>query len=415
MFEVKFADIGEGIHEGVLYKLEKKVGDLIEEGDTLFLVETDKVTAEIPSPISGKIHQVHFSEGDTIMVGQTIVSIETNEKVEPVKHEIVKEKESTSVVGDLEISSEVIPSSEEIIRPEEQSFKKVLATPVARKLAKDLKVDINSIEGSGPAGRVMKTDILSYSKSLEPIIESTNNATKEVLIHAETHVEKMSMMRKTIAEKMVQSKFTIPHTAMMDEVLVDQLVAFKNDIKDIAEENQVHITYLAFVIKAVAVALKKHPIINSSLNWEDKTIIYHDTINMGIAVDTKDGLTVPVIKHVEQMGVLEIAKAIEVVAQKAREKKLSIEDLQNGTFTITNYGALGSSFGVPIINYPEVAILGIGKISKKPVVKEDCLDIGYLLPLSMSFDHRIVDGGDAGRFMNTLKTLLEEPKLLLLS
>lgn len=433
MFEVKFADIGEGIHEGVIYKFEKNVGDNIEDGETLFLVETDKVTAEIPSPVDGIVKEIHFKEGDTIEVGQTIVSIQTDDDVNQevdssdvnqealsseVTHEVVKEKESTSVVGDLEVSSEVIPSSYENETVKKEVTKKVLATPVARKLAKDLNVNIQEVEGTGPAGRVMKSDIKAFAAKVNeevslPKQEEKVKPVEKQVVTSEGRREKMTMMRKTIAEKMVESKFTIPHTAMMDEVMVDQLVEYRNEVKNLSED--VHLTYLPFIMKAVAVALKEHPILNAALDWDNKEIIYHDAVNIGIAVDTKDGLTVPVMKHVEGKGILEIGKELSDISEKARSKSLNLSQLQGGTFTITNYGALGAGFGVPIIHFPEVAILGIGTIAQKPVVKDGHLDIGYVLPLSMSFDHRIVDGGDAGRFMKTLKTLLENPNLLLLS
>ena len=413
MYEVKFADIGEGIHEGVIFKIVVSVGEHIEDGDTLYLVETDKVTAEIPSPVSGEIDAIHFNVGDTIHVGDVIMTIDDHEEHEEheeqgaeVVHEIVEEQGSTSVVGDLEISSEVIASSEEITE-KKAVRKKVLATPVARKLAKDLNIDIQTIKGTGPAGRVMKSDILQHQKPVEETIVSKPVQTGNRVA--------MSQIRKSIAEHMTKSKFTIPHTAVMDEVDVESLVQYRNEVKLLARQKDVKLTYMPFFIKAVVRALKEHPIMNASLDEEHSEIIMHQDIHIGIAVDTPYGLMVPVIKHADQLSLLELAKKIEDLSSRAQEKALTLDEIHGSTFTLTNYGAFGSSFGVPVINYPEAAILGIGMIDKKPVVEEDEIVIRHRLPLSMSFDHRIIDGGDAGRFMITLKSLLVNPDLLLLS
>lgn len=414
MFDIKFADIGEGIHEGVIYKIVVNIGDKIDDGDTLYLVETDKVTAEIPSPVEGIIKAINFSVGDTINVGDTIMVVDdgsgSQDQAEPieVKHEPVEEQGSTSVVGDLEISSEVIASSQEVEKQSPQR-KKVLATPVARKLAKDLGVDIQQVQGTGPAGRVMKADIQAAAQPVkeEKIVQTRFEKTEDI------EIVKMSQMRKAIAEQMTLSKFTIPHTAVMDEVDVDDLVDYRQEVKLLARQQNVKLTYLPFFIKAVVLALKAHPYMNASL--EGDNILLKKSIHIGIAVDTPHGLMVPVIRHADQMSILDLAKAIEDLNARAQTKSLHLDEIHGSTFSITNYGAFGSSFGVPVINYPEAGILGVGKITKKPVVMDDEIVIRSLLPLSMSFDHRIVDGADAGRFMNTVKELLANPQLLLLS
>lgn len=411
MFEVKFADIGEGIHEGVIHKVVVHIGENIEDGDTLFLVETDKVTAEIPSPVSGEIKEINFKEGDTIHVGDVVMLIHTGDTTETeVKHEVVEEHGSTSVVGDLEISSQVIASSQEV-HVEETKKKKVLATPVARKLAKDLGIDIQTIKGTGPAGRVMKADI--YATSEVPKEEKVAKQPVEQKISGGVTEVKMTTIRKTIAEQMTKSKFTIPHTAMMDDVVVEALVDYRKEAKVLAEEKGVKLTYMPFIIKALTVALKQHPNMNASLDGD--TILMKHDVHIGIAVDTPHGLVVPVIHHADQMSILEIASAIEDLSQRAQNKELKMEEIMGSTFSVTNYGVFGSRYGVPVINYPEAAILGVGKIRKEPVVMNDDIVIRHVLPLSMSFDHRIVDGADAGRFMMTLKALLADPQLLLLS
>jgi pyruvate dehydrogenase E2 component (dihydrolipoamide acetyltransferase) len=424
MFEIIFADIGEGIHEGVLFQIPVEIGQEIEDGDTLYLVETDKVTAEIPSPVAGKLAKINFKVGDTINVGDVIMLVDDgsgqSEKVEEVvvEHEVVAEQGSTSVVGDLEISSEVIASSSETVKEESYS-KKVLATPVARKLAKDLGIDIQTVKGTGPAGRVKKADIQKLADENNKQVE-VNRPVAVSQAHPVAAVEgdrreKMSQMRKTIAAHMTKSKFTIPHTAVMDELEVSALVKYRSQVKMLAAENNVKLTYLPLIIKAVVVALKKHEIVNSVLDESTDEIVYKKGIHIGIAVDTPFGLTVPVIKDADKLSILELAKKLNDLNERAQSKALTMDEISGSTFTITNYGALGSSFGVPVINYPNAAILGIGMIAKKPVVLDDAISIGSVLPLSMSFDHRIIDGADAGRFMQTLKALLSDPQLLLLS
>jgi len=417
MFDIKFADIGEGIHVGVIYKIVVNIGDTVKDGDTLYLVETDKVTAEIPSPVEGVVKTINFSVGDTINVGDTIMvvddgssdQVQSADQTIEVKHEPVEEQGSTSVVGDLEISSEVIASSQEVENQTPVKLK-VLATPVARKLAKDLGVDIQKVKGTGPAGRVMKADIKAAVETVksEPVNQPVSSQVTE-----DIEIIKMSQMRKAIAEQMTLSKFTIPHTAVMDEVDVDELVEYRQEVKLLARQQNIKLTYLPFFIKAVVLALKAHPFMNASL--EGDNILLKKNIHIGIAVDTPHGLMVPVIKNADHLSILELAKAIDDLNARAQTKSLKLEEIHGSTFSITNYGAFGSSFGVPVINYPEAGILGVGKITKKPVVLDDEITIRNILPLSMSFDHRIVDGADAGRFMNTVKDLLSNPQLLLLS
>ncbi|MCD4714658.1 MAG: 2-oxo acid dehydrogenase subunit E2, partial [Clostridiales bacterium] len=225
----------------------------------------------------------------------------------------------------------------------------------------------------------------------------------------------MTMLRKTIANNMTLSKFTIPHTAVMDEADVTELVAFRTKVKALAAEKGVKLTYLAFFIKAVVNGLKAYPYLNASLDETSDEIVLKHFFNIGIAVDTPEGLMVPVIKNADKLSLFEIANAIEDLTIRARERALKLDELSGGSFTITNYGAVGASFGVPIIKYPEAGILGVGAIVKKPVVIDDEIVIRQILPLSLSFDHRIIDGADAGRFVMTVKELLMNPELLLLN
>lgn len=453
MFHVKFADIGEGIHEGVLLKILVEEGQNIKEGEDLFTLETDKVNAEIPSPTDGVVKSIRFKVGDKVNVGDVIIvlddgkegvrsnmeggeSIQEEPKVQaemqpeaqPEMQPVV-EASGASVVGQIEVSSDLIASSGEGRMQEvtqTQNTRKILATPVARKMAKDLGVDIQTVVGTGPQGRVMKADIKAAdSASTRSEISTPNQATQ--LTHAtqtspvaikvdEERVQRvpMTMLRKTIAQNMTLSKYTIPHTLVMDEADVSELVTFKAETKALATAQEIKLTYLAFFIKAVVLGLKKYAYLNASLDSEKDEIILKNYFNIGIAVDTPDGLMVPVIKGADQMSLFEIAKKIDELTQKAREKTIGLNDLSDGTFTITNYGAVGASFGAPIIKFPEAGILGVGAIVKKPVVVDDEIVIRSILPLSLSFDHRIIDGANAGRFVAYVKELLSSPKLLIL-
>ncbi len=432
MYKFKFADIGEGIHEGVIHEWVVAEGDTVKDGQTLFLVETDKITAEIPCPVDGTVHKINFQVGDTIHVGDVAIVIDDGsgadeaevapvEKQEASSHtENVEEKGSTSVVGEIEVSSDVIPSSTEGQQKSEEVFvaKKALATPVARKMAKDLGVDINTVKGTGPAGRVMKADIQAAYDALQDKPTEQKQVSEAVAMVAgekDTRV-KLTQMRKTIAKNMVKSKFTIPHTAAMDEVDVSALVNYRKALNEKLKEKELKLTFMPFIVKAIAIALKKHPIVNASLDeLNDEIILKHD-INIGMATDTEDGLTVPVLKNADKLSILELAELMNEKAEAARSKQLTLEDFADGTFSITNYGSIGTKFGVPVIKYPEAAILGIGTIYKKPAVsKEGNIVIQDSLPLSMSFDHRIIDGADAGRFINTVKSLLADPDYLLIS
>ena len=458
MFHVKFADIGEGIHEGVLLKLLFNEGDEVKEGDSLFTLETDKVNAEIPSPVSGKLVKNKFAVGAKVHVGDVIVIVDDgvpgmrsnmqegevlteDSAQEPVTPkavpqgkasdahvESVEEKGSTAVVGQIEISSDVIPSSGEANESaaEVDQSARVLATPVARKMAKDLGVDIKKVKGTGPQGRVMKADIEAAAQSVSSAPakaapsagqSSAPRAYEKSSVAQQERTERvpMTMLRKTIAANMSLSKFTIPHTAVMDEIDVTELVAFRNASKEALESEGVKLTYLAFFIKAVVTGLKKYKGLNASLDESAEEIVYKHFYNIGIAVDTPDGLMVPVIKDADQKSIVELAKIIEDYSERARNKTLKLEELTGGSFTITNYGSVGASFGVPVIKHPEAGILGVGAIVKKPVVIDDQVVIRSILPVSLSFDHRIIDGADAGRFVGVLKKQLSNPNLLLLN
>lgn len=413
MFEVKFADIGEGIHEGILYKWSVEKGEKVKEGQTLYLIETDKVTAEIPSPIDGEVHLLKFEVGDKINVGDTVLVIDDGSGEEKAVLDVVEEKGS-SVVGEIEVSSKVIKSATEESRSSEER-KRTLATPVARKMAKDLGVDINLVTGSGPSGRVMKEDINNYYEKRNL---KSENYKKDINISQykdnETVLE-FTEIRRTIARHMADSKKNIPHAGVFDEIDVSELKKFRENTGSIEEEYGVKLTYLPYIIKAIVAAIKKNPIVNSQIDMEKEIIILKNDINIGIAVDTEKGLIVPVVKDAGKKSIIEIAMDINGLIEKTKEGTLNLNDISEGTFSVTNYGSIGSSFGMPIIKYPEAAILGIGRIELKARVVDGEIVARSVLPISMAFDHRIMDGGDAGRFLKEIKELLENPSKLFIN
>lgn len=416
MYNFKFPDIGEGIHEGRLLKWFYQEGEKVKEGETLCLVETDKVNAEIPSPVSGVLTKQGVQVGETIHVGDTLVLIEDSTASKPVetkKMVAVDEADSTGVVGQLEVSSEIIAPSQDVSL-EQASNKKVLASPLARQLAKDHNIDITSLKGSGDYGRVLKTDVeqaMNVPKApLKPELPKVSMNFSEG-----TRRVPITTIRKAIVNAMTLSKQIIPHTILMDELDVTELVKLRTEQKASALEAGVHLTYMPFIIKALTKTLKEFPIFNASFDHEKGEIIYKDFIHIGFATDTPDGLIVPNIKHADQLSIFELAKELKDLQTKAINKTLQLKDIQNGTFTVTNYGAFDATFGAPIIKYPEVAIMGIGKIAPKPIVKNNEIVIAQVMPISFAVDHRIIDGADAGRFAMKFKSYLSNPVFMLLS
>jgi pyruvate dehydrogenase E2 component (dihydrolipoamide acetyltransferase) len=413
MLEFRFPDIGEGITEGVILKWFVEVGQEVREGDSLFLVETDKVNAEIPSPASGTILARFGEVGQTINVGDVVVQIgDASAQSAP---EPVAEEDAGAVVGALETSNQVLAaSSEHAVAVNGASRRKALATPAARRLARDLGVDINAVAGSGPAGRVMKEDILQATDGPKP--EAPPQVAPASSAPGQEERVALTTLGKTVARNMALSKREIPHAAVMDELDVTELVQFRQEAKGLAEQEGAKLTYMPFIIKAAALALKEFPVFNAVFAPETEEIILKKHYNLGIAVDTPDGLLVPVIKNADQKSLLQLAREVQDLAEKARQRTLSLEEIQGGTFTLTNYGAVGALSGVPVIKHPESAILGIGTITKKPVVDgDDQVVIRHMLPITLAFDHRFIDGGSAGRFITRLRAYLEQPLLLLLA
>ena len=422
-FIFAFPDIGEGISEGKILDWYVKKGQKVKSGDNLVKMETDKVVADIPAPKEGTIVACFGNPGDLIQVGDPLIEMEIEgvspEQARNIAREKPKgksqqplEEKGFGVVGTLEVAGDgaFLPVSEEG-EPEQIAAKprskKVLATPVARAMARERNVDINQVIGTGPGGRVTKKDIEDYSRQpTTPVVPAVPGRPVEIV--------EISQIRKSIARRMVLSKHTAAHMTLFEEVEVSELVKLRQSQKPKFAARGVKLSYLPFIVKAVTTALQQHPLLNSQFDDAKNRIIYKHYYNIGIAVDAPDGLVVPVIRDAERMSIYDLGVKIAAMARQARERQLRLEDLQDGTFSITNYGAIAGLHGVPIINYPEVAILGVGRIRQLPVVRNQSLQIGYILPLSLSVDHRIIDGGQATRFLGDIVAHLSDPLTMLL-
>jgi pyruvate dehydrogenase E2 component (dihydrolipoamide acetyltransferase) len=414
-FEFKFPDIGEGLTEGEIIRWLVKEGDEVKEGQPLVEVETDKALAEIPSPKTGIILRIMAKEKEIVKVGQVIVVI--GEKGEAIVVPPPRPK-SVGVVGELEEAPEEIPISAAKAEPIKPAFvsEHALAAPVVRGLAKELGVDINRVKGTGPEGRVLEKDVRQFAEAKGKPVEPEKKITKVKKFDLYGYVDRIPLrgVRRSIAKAMVKSKYTAPHVSAMDEADITELWQIREKEKKVAESKGIKLTILPFIIKAVIAGLTEHPYLNATLDDENEEIILKKYFNIGLATDTPEGLMVPVVKNAKEKSIFELAKELIQLAEKARNRTIDLADLKGGTFTITNYGAVRGIYGTPIINYPEVAILGIGRIQEKPVVRDGKVVVRTILPLALSFDHRVVDGAEAARFLSTVIARLEDPDLILL-
>ncbi|MDP3451418.1 MAG: dihydrolipoamide acetyltransferase family protein [Bacteroidales bacterium] len=429
----KFPDIGEGLEEGTIVEWHVEKGQSVKMGDALVTMETDKVVTAIPSPKDGVIAAKFGKEGEIIHVGSALVEIEIagvdgKEAVEEASKPLSEKKsvepieeEGAGVVGTLEVAgnSMVLSASREGVTQsmgESVRERKILATPVARAMAKDLSIDINIVKGTGPGGRVTKEDIINF-KSDSPksnLLPSSSNSQSESQTKMRVDIEPLSQIRKTIAKNMLHSKHNAAHMTVFEEVEISELERIREKYKEQMRNEGIKLTYLAFIVKATAMSLKKFRSLNSEMDTEGGKMIYKNYYNIGIATDTDKGLVVPVIRDVDKLSIKQIAKEIITLSEKARDGRLTLEEMRDGTFTITSYGSIGGLFAVPVINYPQAGILGVGRIHKKPVVNGNEIVPGIVLPLSLSVDHRIADGGETARFINTIMGYLSDPVTLLM-
>jgi 2-oxoglutarate dehydrogenase E2 component (dihydrolipoamide succinyltransferase) len=425
--KVIMPQMGESIAEGTVTKWLKRVGDKVERDEPLFEITTDKVDAEIPSPASGVLSQILVKENETVAVNTVVAEIDGEgaaaeavarpaEKKKPAE----AKKEVVSEPAEAEAAEE---EAAEAAPAEAKAEEKVRSSPLVRRIAREHDVDLAEVKGSGLGGRVSKKDILDYiekQKAAKPAEAPAAARTAEpaapapaapppgkpLTFKGPTLVVSMTPMRRQIAEHMVASKRTSAHVSTVFEVEMTKVVERRERCKaEFEHRNSLKLTYTPFFVRAAVKALKDHPIVNASV--EGTNIVYKRDINVGVAVALEEGLIVPVIKRADEKNFLGIARALQDLADRARSKRLSVEDVQGGTFTITNPGLFGSLFGTPIIHQPQVAIMGIGVIEKRAVVRQDAIAIRPMVYLSISYDHRIIDGATADQFMARVKWELE--------
>lgn len=417
-----FPDIGEGLEEGTILEWYVMKGQAVSTGDSLVKMETDKVVADIPSPRTGIVAARFGEVGDVIKVGSPLVEIEIEGVfAEEAQAEAKRgfdpepEEKAETVVGTMEVASRnaFLPASNEGTTEQppvtEKPRRKALSTPVARAMARDLGIDINEVCGTGPSGRVTKADVENHKSVRKPSSLRVSEQEDD-----EVTYEPLTQIRKAIARNMIQSKHNAAHMSLFEEVEISDLVRVREKYKGKFAERGVKLTYLAFIVKAVVNALKQHRQLNSQIDLENDRMIFNNRYNIALAVDTPAGLVVPVVRDADRLSIFEIAQRIDEISEKARKRDLTLEDMKGGTFTITNYGSIGGIFATPVINYPQAAILGVGRILKTPVVKDDAIVVGRVMALSLSVDHRIVDGGEVTRFINKVMEYLADPVALLM-
>ncbi|MDJ0269579.1 MAG: 2-oxo acid dehydrogenase subunit E2 [Aigarchaeota archaeon] len=386
---LKLPDIGEGISEGEIIRWLVKEGDFVKKYQPLVEVMTVKVNVEIPSPYEGQVVKLLAREGQVVKVGEPIAEIQTSQ-----------EQAETPTTPRQPATQTAQPT-----RPQEQ---RVLATPAVRKLARELGVDLSIIKGTGPGGRITEEDVRKAASS-----PPTITATRPETIVGEERIP-LRGLRRMIAERLVKSVSRAAPVTIFEYIDVTQLIRLRDEARQIAEERGVKITYLPFIMKALVKSLGEFPMLNATVDDEKQEIVVYKHYNFGVAVDTPEGLLVPVVKNVESKDVITLAVEISELVDRARRGALKLEDVSGGTFSITNYGAIGGLSGTPIINYPEVAILGVGRVEKRPAVEGDQLIIRPEITLALTFDHRVVDGAYVSRFMNRLKRYLENPALMII-
>lgn len=465
--QFKLPDLGEGIAEGQIVRVMIKEGDEVAEDQAIMEIETDKAAVEIPSPHAGVASKIHVKEGDTVQVGQALVtfggsgeeSADAGEKTETAAKASKSSsagKSAAAAGGGRNSGSSsggtAVASPPRSTRAPDSSAgaagghrSRAIAAPSTRKFARESGIDIDTLTGSGAGGRVTREDVQSAASGgaapAAPVQRTESPSQTGPLQTAParaaaaapmlmgppqiegipgkddwgpTKRQRLSQIRKTIANQMVRSVSNIPHVTQTDEADVTELEMIRQDLRG-EDGSGVRVTLTAFIIRALAVCLREHPWFNATFDSENEEMVYKEYINIGVAVDSPRGLVVPVIRGADRLSILGVTQALSQIGEMVRSTRFTIEDLRGGSFTVTNYGAIGSVYGTPIINFPEVAILGLGRTRTRVVLDDDGdLQERLELPMSLSFDHRAVDGAQAARFLNDMKAHLSSPGLLMI-
>ena len=410
--DVLMPKMGESIAEGTVVRWVKKVGETVNKDEPLFEISTDKVDAEIPAPAEGVVTEIRTKEGETVPV-DTIVAVITHvgEDQEKTANNCSAPEVSTAPHASIPEQSTVL--SEKSDSSVDMVLDVPVSSPLVRRMAKEHGIKTSEIKGSGAAGRVTKQDVLAHLD----VLRRAESSPQDLFVDTTAYTPKfgsgetiqavpMSIMRRTVADHMIRSRKTSAHVYSVIEVDFSRVVDLKQSLAQEYEAEGVKSTYLAFVVKAVVYALRSVPILNASI--EEERVIYRKDINLGIAVALEDGLIVPVIKNADEKNLLELSQSIASLAARARAKQLEPEEVTGGTFTITNSGVFGTLLGTPIINQPQVAILNIGVVEKRPVVVDEAVVIRSCAYLTLGFDHRLIDGAVADHFLSHVRNQLEK-------
>ena len=434
--DVSLPELGEGVTEGELVKFTVKVGDSITQDQTIAEMMTDKATVEVPSPFAGVVKALKAKEGDVITVGQVLIQLEAKAGAATAAEKpaaaastaptaAARASAPSPAPAAMMASASASPNGGMTIHPPVADAR-VLATPATRRLAREMGVDINGMSGSGVAGRVTRDDVMKNGAGATAAGPATYQAPGAVARPGYTSPagaieERVAIrgIRKKIAESMQLAKQIIPHVTLMDEANITSLVKLREDLKAAGEKAGVKITYLPFVIKAVIATLREYPAFNASIDDKAQEIVYKKYFNIGFAADTPNGLVVPVIKNADQKSILQLSREINELAKKARDGKLALDEMRGATITITNIGSIGSTYATPIINHPEVAIVGMYKIQDKPLVKMGAdgkyeIDLAKVMNYTVTADHRLLDGAMIANFLKAMIARLENPGVLML-
>lgn len=416
--QFKVPELGEGVHEGELVKWRVAVGDTVQFDQPLCEIMTDKATVELPAPFEGKVTALAAKEGEMIKVGQSVLEYAGAGASAHAVPAAASAPTASSPAPSAPVASTVSTPTPTLNMAPTDS--RVLAAPSTRKYAREQGVDLQRVQGSGPHGRVMREDV-ERARTGTGAVSAGGPVGMYFPKESSGGEERVPFkgLRKKIAEKMRLSKDHAAHFTYVEEADATALVVLREQAKEIGAQQGIKVTYLPFIMKAMVAALKRYPILNSSLDEAKGELVYKKYYNIGLSVQTDDGLTAPVVKNVENKSILQLAAEIQVLVDKARTKKLTMEDLQGGSITLTNAGSIGGLFATPVINYPEVAILGFNKIFRKPVAIKNSAGVEEIAIrdwtyFSISLDHRVVDGAVGAEFMKLLIRYIENPALLLM-
>lgn len=422
--EVKLPELGEGVTEGELVKWLVKVGDSVKADQPVAEFMTDKATVEVPTPIAGVVKELKKKTGDMVKVETAILVLESSSGASTAASTTPAATSATvapHAAPAAKAAPAAVTTSGNIFPPVADS--RVLATPATRRLAREMGVDINSISGSGLAGRVTRDDVMNTTGGSTSVAKSAPAAGTSMSIPKPAYQgptgaieERVALVgiRKKIAENMQKSKAIIPHFTLMDEANVTEMVKLRESLKDFAEKNGTKITYLPIVMKAMIATIREFPMFNASIDDAAGEIVYKKYFNLGFAADTPNGLVVPVIKNADQKSILELSKEILDLSKRARDGKLKPDEMKGACITITNIGSIGGTYATPVINHPEVAILGMYKIDEKPVIKNGQLSSIKVMNYTITADHRLIDGAVAARFLRSFMDRIENPGRLMM-